>query len=154
MTIIDQILSWPIIIQGALGSGLFWLFIFFSQKIMRLLSDRFKGVIGNHQNEIKARDKLLMQALRSEQPDDRISIWTLGIWMALNYIIKAAIFYLLGVSLSKSIPAFSIAGSIGSLVYMLLALRACPSLSKYYKQHNTEMKNANVQRINDFETDR
>jgi hypothetical protein len=39
--LIDTILKWPIIVQGALGSGLFWLVLFMGQKSVNKISDSY-----------------------------------------------------------------------------------------------------------------
>jgi hypothetical protein len=57
--LIDAIKAWPIIIQGALGSALFWLVLVVGQKITNALSIRFST-----QSKSRRRARLVNQGLR------------------------------------------------------------------------------------------
>ncbi|WP_024594258.1 MULTISPECIES: hypothetical protein [unclassified Pseudoalteromonas] len=39
--LMDAVMKWPIIVQGALGSGLFWIILLLGQKIVDKASDAY-----------------------------------------------------------------------------------------------------------------
>jgi hypothetical protein len=63
--LIIAVKNWPVLVQGALGSALFWLLLVIGQKMAALLSDRW-GRISQASKRTKLRNELFRhRALRS-----------------------------------------------------------------------------------------
>lgn len=137
MEIINQIISWPVLVQGALGSGLFWLFM----KAGQYVSNISKNFIGSHKKDMLARDKLIEKAIKSSSLQEWINFSSLAVYISLHYIIKAIIFISLGVMLKDYIPVFSIIGYIGGIGYLFLALRYSPHLDSHIEKYKAEKEN-------------
>ncbi|MDN2663630.1 hypothetical protein OW492_09585 [Psychromonas sp. 14N.309.X.WAT.B.A12] len=130
MELVNQILSWPTIVQGVIGSAIFWFILFFGQK----LTKHTESIWGKHKHEIATRDQLITQAINSKNLVTLSSTLSLGTYMGVHYIVKAFIFITLGLSLQSLLPIFSVIGYLGGVIYLFLALRSCPHLSVYDKK--------------------
>ncbi|GAB2877541.1 hypothetical protein ACCI51_08305 [Microbulbifer echini] len=127
MDIVNQILSWPAIVQGAIGSGLFWLVLHLGQKITKIS----QSLLGRHRHEVDMRDRIIIAALESQDIKQISTVLSMGSFFGIHYIFKALIFVVLGLCIQNIIPTFGTIGYVGGLVYLFLGLRACPALESY-----------------------
>ncbi len=89
--IVDQILKWPVIVQGALGSGLFWLILIIGEKAFGISWSKFTSF--NKQNRL---DRLQAERIRYmafiENDKSKSSFYLIGlIYMAAHNLVKALI---------------------------------------------------------------
>jgi hypothetical protein len=126
MEFIDKILDLPVIVQGALGSFLFWLVFIIVQKAFSLLFN----FIGNHNKSFQKENILFEQMLliQSILPVDDLK----GIRAVLGSIssgfykfIKGFIFLCFGFITSEIVGQFAIIPYCFALYYFFRALKAC-----------------------------
>ena len=120
--IVKQILEWPIIVQGALGSGLFWLILFLGQKMSAFRSKRISGY-----SRIRRINRLQIESIKlritlEEQPH-RASLFGLLLFRALGRITRGLVWLALGLAFQSVIPIFGIVGYVGALFYFFNALQ-------------------------------
>ncbi|MFT5266222.1 MAG: hypothetical protein ACI8YQ_004986 [Polaribacter sp.] len=131
--LVNTILEWPLIIQGALGSGLFWLVLLLGQKLSSL-SNR---VIAQRStdNEIiylrNLRDKYIgLKAHQNKNTQVANYIATGFIYKSLRSLFKGLIWLALGLSFGLLIPVLGVVGFVGCLYHMFKGLTVVQEIDK------------------------
>lgn len=120
--IISGILEWPVIVQGALGSGLFWIILYCGQKLVTLVSEKFSKI--SRQSKISAlREDTIKYQITLPENSDRSAQIAILLYLALRRITKGLIWMTLGFSFQSVIPVFGLVGYLGALYYLFIALR-------------------------------
>jgi hypothetical protein len=133
MKLINEILQWPAIIQGALGSGLFMLTLFAFQKILSVFTKYFKKSNISIQLKLK---RILFFKLYAENIKDIheanvcASILT---YKGLEYLAKGIFYVVLGQLFYSFLPIFGYCGYIIGLFYISISV---------YCLHEKDIKNA------------
>lgn len=120
--LIDAIVKWPIIIQGALGSALFWLVLLIAQKAAYKLLE-----IYSHKSKAARKSWLV-----SSQFKYALGMGTLGhiekahffsvlIYRSTRHSYKALMWLVLGLIANTFESPLGIVGYLGALVYLLRA---------------------------------
>lgn len=131
--IIKSILAWPLIVQGALGSGLFWLVLLIGQKATalsgRVISQRS---IGNQINHLKnQRDKYIgLKAHRNKNIQAANYIATGFIYKSLRSLFTGLIWLSLGLIFGSVIPVLGMVGFIGCIYHMFNGLALVQEVDK------------------------
>lgn len=118
--IVQEILKWPIIVQGALGSGLFWLILFLGQKAALLVSNRLSKY------SVKKRiSSLRIEAVKyritlTDQPH-RASFFGLLLYRAVGRVSIGLVWLTLGLTFESIVPTFGLIGFIGALYHFFNA---------------------------------
>ncbi|MFW1535905.1 hypothetical protein ACEV8P_23010 [Vibrio parahaemolyticus] len=131
MSIIETILQWPVIVQGALGSALFALTFWLCQLVMKRLISSSKKFTSDLVGDLKARDSMIEKA---ESWEDKIHVLGGLVYVGFHYLIKALIFLVLGHLIGSFIPVFGYVGTVIGMFYLFRALVCCPDLNKYESQ--------------------
>ncbi|MEI5638745.1 MULTISPECIES: hypothetical protein [unclassified Pseudoalteromonas] len=124
MEIINEILKWPVIVQGALGSALFWILIEGGQRVVLSTSRRLSGdkktamwfslaasVYDNYELEVKCRQ--------------------IAIYGGLHYFIKAMILIVISLLVSPLLHVVSMVGYLVAIYYLFRALSYIPHTSRF-----------------------
>lgn len=120
-TIIETIRDWPVIVQGALGSGLFWAILLFGQKLNVLIAKKYSHI------SRKARISYLHSAIDQYIIDtvDSENIIVLSyvalIYRALRRLFMALLWLVLGLISNTLFNPLGIIGYLGALYYLLQA---------------------------------
>lgn len=123
--IVNTILEWPLIIQGSLGSGLFWLVLLLGQKITslssRIISQR------STKNEIRylkiLRDKYIgLKAHQDKNVQFSNYVITGSIYKSLRSLYSGLIWLALGLCFGSVIPVLGVVGFVGCLYHMFRGL--------------------------------
>ena len=131
--LITSILEWPLIIQGALGSSLFWLVLLIGQKLTnvsgQIISQR------SVDNEIRflknQRDKYVgLKAHHNKNVQVANYIATGFIYKSLRSLFKGLIWLALGLSFGSIIPVLGVVGFIGCLYHMFKGLAVVQEVDK------------------------
>lgn len=122
---IDKIFDLPVIIQGALGSFLFWLAYVVSQRAINSASN----LIGNYSKSINKENALfeMSHLLQDVIPVDSAvgnKMHLLSIQAALYKFIKGVIFLTFGLISSEFIGLVSVIGYVIAVYYFFRALKA------------------------------
>jgi len=122
MDIFDQIMKWPVIVQGALGSGLFWLILLIGQKAMVHISSK----VGTDRN-VATYFSLMACAAPTEEL--RARGYLTSLYGGFHYFLKGLIVIVIVIALLIS-PINYIVAIVGYLISLYFLFR---SLS--YVQH-------------------
>lgn len=122
--LLAAVADWPIIVQGALGSALFAVVLFFGQKAAASITARYSVSSKN-----RRRGYLLEQGLKyayklTKDNPTRAAILTALIYRAIRHCIRAAIWLTLGLLGSTLLPVLGVVGYIGCLYYLFAALNS------------------------------
>ncbi|WP_273984237.1 hypothetical protein [Vibrio parahaemolyticus] len=119
--LINMIKDWPVIVQGALGSGLFWLILLVGNKLQSAFSQKYSTY------SVKSR----MNWLRSEQCKHRAAfsrdateqtLWTTAlIYRASRDVIRAIMWLSMGLIFQSFFMPMGVVGFIGALHYLFKA---------------------------------
>jgi hypothetical protein len=113
MDIIKTITDWPVILQGAIGSALFWAVLEGGQRLANKVASRIS-------HDRKTANNIALAALEST---GSLLDWSrfMCIYAAFHYLLKASIVATLSVAMSTVIDVFS---SVGYLIATYLLFRA------------------------------
>jgi hypothetical protein len=123
MDIIKTITDWPVIVQGALGSALFWAVLELGQRLVkriaaRLSADRKTG--SNWALMAHEAEGLLAQDARF-----------MCMYAALHYLLKAGVVSALSLALGSAIEVFSSVGFFIAMYFLFRALSYLPHTTSW-----------------------
>ena len=122
MEYIDKVLSWPVIIQGALGSLLFYLFFEIAKYLTRKTTI-FYGKINKKvrtENLVFKKTQLAANFMTAGSGADLI---TLCIYGAMNKAAKGFVFLSFALVFMNYIPVFSVVAFVVAIYYFFKALK-------------------------------
>lgn len=131
--LINSILTWPLIVQGALGSGLFWLVLLVGQKLTTLSGQIIsRRSVDNEINYLKnLRDKYIgLKAHHNKNIQVANYIATGFIYKSLRSLFKGLIWLALGLIFGSIIPVLGVVGFIGCLYHMFKGLAMVQEVDK------------------------
>ncbi|MCS6192295.1 hypothetical protein [Shewanella baltica] len=117
--ILKIVMEWPVIVQGALGSGLFWLTLLLGQKVFEKAWESYS------KHSVKTRISWLtnrsgMIQLRLSKPVEQQSIYaSLLLYRASRHLFRALMWLVLGLSLQLLFSPISLIGFLGCLYYLI-----------------------------------
>jgi hypothetical protein len=119
---VKQVLEWPVIIQGALGSALFAFILYLGQKVSYFISVKISNL--SRQNKINALlvEKVKYQITQNENEERSAHIGIL-VYGALKSLTLGFILITLGLAFETIIPIFGLVGYLGALIYLFEASR-------------------------------
>ena len=140
--LIDAILKWPIIVQGALGSGLFWLLLFLGQKTVEKISK----IYSHKSNEARISRLTTAQfkyALGTGIDDHETNAhyFAVLIYRSLRYLFRALMWVILGLVVNSFISPLGIIGYLGALFYLFKAYEVVAP--------NTESEEVNATKLDE-----
>ena len=116
-SIIDQILQWPIIVQGALGSALFWLILTIGDPVVRKFGSIMRGFSKKRQLDILMTDSLRYRALIESDAKHLIVL----LYAAVHFVVKALLSLCLALMFESVFPAFGFVGYAMAIYYLFMA---------------------------------
>ncbi len=132
MDIIKNITDWPVIVQGALGSALFWVILEIGQRLVRLITSRF------------SRDQLAANsfALAAHEAKGNFAQEArfICIYGALHYFSKAAIVTVLSIALNEVFGIFATVGYLIAVFFLFRALAFVPHTTSWGSLEQREVK--------------
>ncbi len=132
MTEIAKIISgWPVIIQGALGSALFWISLKTLNWLLRVIAVIWSKLSQNARREKKRAELIFHKQIRGQDPIGYLHC----IYRALGYLSQALAWTISGMMFSGYLEVFYIVGLFGGLIYVFKAMRW---IVPPYKIHDTE----------------
>ena len=120
--LITAIQDWPVLIQGAIGSALFWLLLVLGQKLTTFLSTKFSPLSKRMKKSDLVTQLLRFQALKTG-PHDLGGHYASILWYrASRSVIKALIWLALGLIFGSITNVLGVVGFFGCVYYLLSAL--------------------------------
>lgn len=127
MELIQKILDLPVIVQGALGSGLFWLVLELGQFLVRKIGEANTNTNMHNQTALK----IALGSVLEVQPEGRRLMFQGMVHGALHYSLKAAIFLAMGLIVANVIPVVGAVGYIAALIFFFRALAYVPNFDRW-----------------------
>jgi len=124
--IIQKILEWPTIIQGLIGTALFYLILFLGQKIFI----KIKGISKKERRSNLEIQRIRLEGFLADNIIEQASFIIGLIYGCLNLLIKAIIMLVLGLICQPYIPVFGTIGYLFSLIYLFRAINNVRDLKK------------------------
>lgn len=116
----QQIVDLPVIVQGALGSGLFWVIYEVCKRLINLIINLVGKVSSDTQRELRMGDVLFhVRCMDSDSNSGQI----VGMFLALRRFITAMIYMCLGLIASKWIGELSVVAYMISVFNLFVALK-------------------------------
>lgn len=129
--IANIISEWPVIIQGALGSALFWISLKALNWLLRLIAVIWSKFSNNAKKEKKRAELIFHKQIRSQNPIGYLHC----IYRALGYLFQALAWIISGMMFAGYVEVFRIVGMFGGLIFVFKAMRwVVPP----YEIHDTE----------------
>lgn len=121
--IISEILNWPVIVQGIIGSLLFWVLLTIGQKMFAFVSK----TIAEHSKKRKIaylHSQFIRYKCASCKGDFHVTgtYATILLFRAAREIVSGLILFVLGVASQGYIAVFSVIGYCGCLYYLFSAI--------------------------------
>ena len=122
--IVDEILRWPVIVQGALGSALFWLILTGSTSLARKISTSFRGVSRVRRLDVLRTELVRYSGYASDDHATSAFVVASLLYSATNEIVKAIAVICLGFIFETIAPIFRTIGFVMALYYLVWAANA------------------------------
>lgn len=122
---IDAVLEWPLIVQGALGSGLFWLILIIGQYFTGRLSQLLSTYSKEYRLRLLRSQWAKYYGYKALQDGDRAlssSMQVSLLYIAFRDFIRGMIWVVLGMLFSSVFPILGVVGFIGGLYYLFKTL--------------------------------
>lgn len=123
MDIIKIITDWPVIIQGVLGSAVFWLILELGQRMLRLSASRL--------NEDKWAGNWFALAALEASPPMRESARFMCLYAAFHYLLKSLVVFVMSFAFSPFIDVFASVGYFISVYFLFRGLAFVPHTSTF-----------------------
>ena len=139
-TTLDIIKDWPIIVQGALGSGLFWLVLLIGQKVTSDLTQKY----AQHSKKSRLcwlvnRSAILRANLSGT--DNEFSVYAMiMVYRASRYLFRALMWMALGLLSQVFIEPVSIIGFVGCLYYLFKGFNIVSGTDESREELDSELK--------------
>jgi hypothetical protein len=147
-TLITTFKDWPVIVQGALGSGLFWITLYALQLLFARMANGFSYL--SKANELSSlRDELANIQLSLANGDQKTHAVISILYRMSRPFINGMLWLVLGLLLGSAISIFDVVGYIGSLYYFAKASTIVAPYS--YAGDLNERNEAILQRITELE---
>lgn len=131
MKLVEVLTNWHPIVQGALGSGFFWLVLEVGQRLGRNATERLE----------RDRDPEARPASGGERPPDfRDSGHSsyVSVYSGTHYIAKGLIVLTISLGLKELIPIFSLVGFLVSIYFFFRAVSYVPRKKGHGKRHKDQ----------------
>lgn len=119
--LISAIKAWPIIVQGAMGSGLFWLVLVLLQKASLKITSHLSHLSKKSERN-GIRTELLKILMTETKGPEKLNFAAPLLFRMSRPFLRSILWLVLGLLLGSIIPIFGIVGYVGSIYYLLEAL--------------------------------
>jgi hypothetical protein len=116
--LIAAVKAWPIIIQGALGSALFWLVLLLGQKGVQALARKYSHMSKKARISWLISEKARCLASMSEDHDSFATYATVMLYRASRHLLRALMWLVLGLTATTMFSWLGIVGYVGCLYYL------------------------------------
>ena len=123
MDIIKSVTDWPVIVQGALGSALFWAVLELGQRTAKRAATRLSADRKTGNN----------WALMAHEAKGSVAVEArfMCMYAALHYLLKAGVVAALSLALGSAIEVFSSVGFLISTYFLFRALSFVPHTTSW-----------------------
>jgi hypothetical protein len=123
MDIVKTVTDWPVIVQGALGSGLFWAILEIGQRIVRKFANRISS-------DKKTANWFALAAYEASG-DVAAQARFICLYGAMHYVLKGLVVTVLSWAVSPLIDIFATVGYLIAAYFFFRALAFVPHTSSF-----------------------
>ena len=123
--------EWPVIIQGALGSGLFWLILLIGQYAVTTLSNSYSKHSSKSRKSWLISNRAKLMAVTTSEKQDKSYYLALIKYRASREFYKAVMWVVLGLIANVMFNPMGVIGFVGALYYLF---KASDIVSPIYKE--------------------
>jgi small-conductance mechanosensitive channel len=134
--LIEAVKAWPVIVQGALGSGLFWLILFIGQKFATSVAGKYSNASKKARLSWLVSEQAKCFANMAKSHEESARFATIILYRASRHVIRAVMWIALGLISSSIISALETIGFIGALYYLFKAYEIVAPIDD--EQYNEE----------------
>lgn len=121
-TLIKAVTDWPVLIQGMIGSALFWLVLVVGQRVVSVATAKYSS-----KSKARHRSFLMEQRLKyayklAKDNETRAAIFSGLLYRASRNALRGCVWIALGLAASTILPVFGVVGFVGALFYFFEAL--------------------------------
>ncbi|RCW95831.1 hypothetical protein [Marinomonas foliarum] len=127
MELVEEILKWPVIIQGALGSFLFWFILWAGQKSVNFASTK---VSEEKETAIYFAKTFAESEIGSDIQDRSFQNSMYG---ALHYFVKSILVIVMSMLLGYLLPVFKLVGFLIAAYFLFRSLSYVPHFDSFEK---------------------
>ncbi|MCZ8014493.1 MAG: hypothetical protein O9274_02230 [Limnobacter sp.] len=127
MELLQKVLDLPVIVQGALGSALFWLVLELGQWVARQASST-RAKLGKQD---QTATQIALASVLEKSPEARRFAFQGMVHGALHYTVKALIFLAMGLSIQPIVPVVGTVGILAALIFLFRALAYVPNFDRW-----------------------
>lgn len=120
-TLINTVKEWPVIIQGALGSGLFWIILLIGQKTVIYCSKKYSHKSKQDRISWLTSGQFKYATVLADGHAAKAHCFAVIIYRSLRPFYRAAMWMTLGLITNSFIQPLGIVGFIGTLYYLFKA---------------------------------
>ncbi|EKO3430886.1 hypothetical protein NTH35_002435 [Vibrio fluvialis] len=113
--------DWPVIVQGALGSALFWLILKLFERIFNNINKAYSSLSVNSKRNWTRSEIAKLEAVLSKSPNDAGPWLTILVYRCLRDVVRALIWLCMGMVGQSVISGMGIVGFVGCLYYLFKA---------------------------------
>jgi len=138
--------EWPVLLQGAIGSGIFWLVLVAGQKISISISKKYSESSKKRRKNFLIEQRLKYYYKTTSDNIIRGTVFSALTYRALRNFLKAIIWLTLGMLGKEFLSSLAIIGYVGTLYYLFAALNTVTPVpeeddpSKKLEEMNSELK--------------
>ncbi|MEQ6969119.1 hypothetical protein [Pectobacterium polaris] len=141
--IITAITEWNVIIQGALGSAVFWLFLLLGQKLSAFCSRKYSSHSSNTRKTWLINRSAIIKMRLSHSLEDQSHFATILFYRASRFLFNALMWLVLGLALNIILQPVSAIGYIGCLYYLSKGLYVVGGTDETDEELEQELKRIN-----------
>lgn len=122
-SLIAAVQDWPVLIQGAIGSAIFWLVLLVGQKLTAFSSMKMREHSKERQKIFLFNEILRHKAIRDGGAFEAGAFYAAVLWFrASRHVISGLIWLTLGLIFNAVSDVFGLVGFLGCLYFMFSAL--------------------------------
>ncbi len=121
-SLVKAITDWPVLVQGAIGSALFWLVLLLGQKGVSAATSKFSSKSKARRKSFLMEQRLKYAYKLTTDNDTRAAIFSGLLYRASRNALRGCIWLTFGSLASAFIPVFGAVGFVGALFYFFEAL--------------------------------
>jgi hypothetical protein len=115
--------DWPVLLQGVIGSAIFWLILVVGQRVMSLLSKQFSKYSRDLRTTAVRTELLRLHARKTTTYAEGGPYAALLLYRLARPLIMALMWLVLGLAFESLLGVLGVVGFFGCLVYLLAAYR-------------------------------
>ena len=144
----DAIKAWPVIVQGALGSALFWIVLLTGQKLAMYAAGRYSHISKKARIAWLINEQAKCLASLTNSHEEFATYAVIILYRTSRHVIKAIMWLVLGLISQSFLTELGVIGFIGTLYYLFKAYGVVAPINQdQYTQERLDQINVERERL-------